>query len=188
MSKVVENDLDAFAKPDARPEPAADAKPVRVSLKKGKVRSYDGYVRPSSDDRVLVLDLLDADGVVRILRSDIDTIEEQDGNTGPKPAIEPGELRSIDTTHVVYLRNGNKLLGNVVETSAEEPLKLSVGPYGIMTVRRADIVDVKEEAGKIEIPAAPTRAATTRKRRAERRARGDKSIPNARCATRSARR
>jgi hypothetical protein len=156
VAKVEENDLDAFALwgEEARPVPAADAKPVLVTLKRGNnyygAGSYFGWPASADDEPILLLKL-PGGGTLRVPRQDIDTIETVEPDKVAAPAVEPAE-GLLRTTHVVYLKNGRKIRGDLVETKDSEPLKLAVGNLGTLSFPRDKVEKIEKEDGTYKLP------------------------------------
>lgn len=145
---------------------AAPAEPtgnfVEVRLAKGNTfygsGSYFGRVHPDSNDEHLVLAIPDA-GTITIPRSAVASIEEIEGS-GPVTAIDSGadegeKPAEISTTHAIYMKNGRKLLGSLLPTGDEEPVKVKIGHLGVLTIARKDIDRIAEEAGTITLPPPP---------------------------------
>lgn len=144
-------------------EPTGDF--VEVRLAKGSTfygtGSYFGRVSPQSNDVNLVLAIPDV-GTITIPRSAVASIN-QIAATSPEliaTGLAPGQDEKpseIATTHAVYMKNGRKLIGSVIPTPAEEPVKVRIGHLGVLTVARKDIVRIAEEAGTVTLPAEETR-------------------------------
>ncbi|MEM7233197.1 MAG: hypothetical protein AAF517_13560 [Planctomycetota bacterium] len=151
--RIEENKLNDFERKASATKPAATTKPVLVTLKDKKKSSYVGYVVPSSDERILVLDIPGA-GKIRVRRADIDKMEDVEP-AKPIPAIE-GSENKIKTTHLITLKNGSKVRGNVIESSEDGPLKLQIGRMGTTLIRMSDIANIERVDGSIDVEPAAT--------------------------------
>lgn len=134
--------------------PIADRKPVVVTLKTGTdhygAGRYIGWRIPSDDERVVLLEL-PGGGRMRLLAESVESVEEVTDEEEIAPAVAPG-AEAISTTHLVTLRNGRKLVGNLLPGGDDEPVKLELGSLGVMVLRRADVASVEEQAGTYRLP------------------------------------
>ncbi len=133
---------------------------VEVRLAKGSTfygsGSYFGIVSPQSNDENLVLAIPDV-GTITIPRSAVASVEEIEGTSPNLIATglvqDQGEKPSeIATTHAIYMKNGRKLIGAVIPTPEEEPVKVQIGHLGLLTIARKDILRIAEEAGTMTLP------------------------------------
>ncbi|MBN1443837.1 MAG: HEAT repeat domain-containing protein [Planctomycetes bacterium] len=156
--KIIKNDLDDF---ELRAEegdilPAADTAAVVVTMKADMdplgVGRYIGWEGPSDDDSIFVL-RLPGGGILRLPRECIESVEVVERRSEVRPAVESPD-GAIRTTHVVHLVDGRKILGNVVEDIAGQPLKVEIGDLGILLIRRGRIEKIEEKEGSYA-PAAP---------------------------------
>ena len=121
--------------------------------------AYYGIEAPESDNKSLVL-AVPGTGKTAIPRHAIASTEEiGEGDVGITSSGIGARPASITTTHVVHLKNGEKMIGDVMETTPDQPLKLRIGDMGVVTLARGDIDRVEEKAGSIELLTAPVPAA-----------------------------
>lgn len=116
--------------------------------------TYQGVLSDESDDETIVLEIPDA-GKIRIPKVEGLVMVRSDPPQAPE--ADAGEARTIKTTHVVQLKNGRKLKGNLVPTAESEPVKLRIGQLGVMTLRRNSIAPdgIQAVDGVIELPEQP---------------------------------
>jgi hypothetical protein len=158
--KIIENDLDDSLPRSEEGEivPAADAVAVVVTLKADMdplgIGRYIGWEGPSDDESILVL-RLPGGGLLRLPRECVESVVAVERRPEVRPAIESPD-GAIRTTHVIHLVDGRKLLGNVVEDIAGQPLKVEIGEMGILLIRRGRIERIEEKEGSYApAPAAP---------------------------------
>jgi hypothetical protein len=149
------------AAPAAPAEGPAPGDFVEVRMPPGKdvfgQGTYYGILSAETTDETIVLDVPQA-GKIKIKRPAGVEISKTDAmihGFGPPPQAE-GE-RSIRTTHLVYLKNGRKIAGNLVPTPETEPVRLDIGQMGRIMIRRTDILPdgIKELRGAIDLPEEP---------------------------------
>jgi len=157
------DDEDAFddsALADLAPAADRSARLVRVVLKRTEGEYYGsgvyaGWPKASGDDTTLVLEL-PGGGELRVPRANIESTTPIDLQAaGLAPAVEPAG-GSIPTTHRVTLNNGRVVVGNLLETSADEPIEIRVGDLGILRLERTRVTSVEKLDGSYELPASAT--------------------------------
>ena len=136
---------------------------VEVTLAKGSTfygsGSYFGTISPAlSDEKNVVLSIPEV-GTITIPRDVIVAITEvSDSSLARVPAALAAEETTgpteIRTSHAIYLKNGRKLIGTVLDTTVDEPIKVQIGQIGILIMPRDDVARIEEEAGVISVPAA----------------------------------
>jgi len=117
-------------------------------------RPIHGVVSPDSDAKVLVLTIPGADGRIRIPRSAVESIVPAETEPAGRPVKEEDDARVIATTHVVVLKNGEKIRGDLVPTRESEPVKIDVDEIGRLSIPRGRVRSIIEEDGEIRVPKA----------------------------------
>jgi hypothetical protein len=138
-------------------------KTVAVHMKKGTGyatyygdRPIYGIESPESTDKVLVLGF-PGGGQIRVPREAVDRVVPVETLLAPQaPArAESPAGRTIKTTHLVVLANGQKIRGNLASKPDENPVKIDLPGIGWLTIPRARVSKVEESAGEIAIPESP---------------------------------
>jgi hypothetical protein len=157
----VERIEDGEAKP-AEAAGGAAGEWVAVTLSRGASfygpGAIYGTVSSESDDRTLVLAIPDV-GKVRIPKDAVaSTVKIEAPAEAEAPAEEP---REFETTHVVYLKNGRRLTGNLMPGDEGAPVRLLVGNLGVVEVPRHSLERIVEEKGTTRLPEPPPPAEAT---------------------------
>jgi len=159
--------------PVSTPKPAATPAMVRIRLneKAFPLGGHDSSVTlvgvpMTSPDKAYSLLQIPGVGSMRIPREAIATVEPFEppaGRSGVAPATAASSIR---TTHIVYLKNGRKIPGNVLASPENHPLTVEIGHLGKLLLPRDQIEKVEKSDGKIDLPLVvekkkPTKASQT---------------------------
>ncbi len=147
---------------EGKPVPAALEDLKEVHIKKGTGyhiyygdRPIYGVKSPESTDQDLIL-LIPGAGKIQIPQAAVEKIEPADP-MAISPRAVPALLEAgiIKTTHVVELKNGEKIRGKVVPGPESEPLKLDLDSLGRLSIPRDWIEKIEEAPGEIVLPEPP---------------------------------
>lgn len=139
-------------------QPAVSQKLVKVQLRQGVLTGdHDpsaelvGHLKNAPDDKYKLLEIPQV-GTMRIPQVAIANVQPYTPEVATAPVA--ASASSIPTTHRVILKNGYKLLGNVVPGSDSEPLVLKIGSLGRLLLPRDRIEKIEKSAGKLDLPPA----------------------------------
>jgi hypothetical protein len=151
--------------PVATVKPAATSKLVKVQLRQGVLTGdHDpaaelvGHLKKSPDEAYSILDIPQV-GTMRIPHEAIANVAPYKPEIGVAPVA--ASASSIATTHLVTLKNGYKLLGNVLPSRESEPVVIKIGSLGRLILTRDRIEKIEMSAGRFELPPPPESSDTS---------------------------
>lgn len=105
---------------------------------------------PTTDQKHYVLRIPGA-GTLRLPR---ELIEREEPYRPPSGDLAPVAAREgvIPTTHLVYLKNGKRLQGNIVPGEQSAPLILELGSLGRLFIDRSTIAKIEAVRGEYKLP------------------------------------
>ncbi len=143
--------------------PATAREYVEVQLKETTYGDgvFYGVVGKGSNERELVLEVPEAGGSghITIPRNAIartTPVSSDSAGLAPAAARSDSDVDTqpteISTTHVVHLKNGRQIKGNLIQTADDEPLKLAVGSMGVLLFARDKVANVEAKDGTYSLP------------------------------------
>lgn len=157
VDRVEKNDLKAppSKSQDVPTAPAPLGEAVLITLNSGDnyygSGSYFGWPTSADDDPILVL-TLPGGGTLRVPRANIANVQKVEFK---EPAAEPARPEDglIRTTHLLHLKNGRKVRGDLVPSGPTEPIQLKVGRLGVLSFPREKVEQVEAAPGTYKLPA-----------------------------------